>query len=173
MTDVPDHGPHAGDGTGDTDETDAIHDPLASDWLRGEDEDAASGPPDPTLAEALPGLARIGLRAGLRTLAWMAGETRSTGEAVAAAVAEGQSPVPVVRDAGLEAWEAVARGLGRDDAGGDETGPGDAPGGPGPDRGTRRPTRSSGPGGPPCSTAPPTSGTAPTRTRPSPTSSTT
>ncbi|MCB9374106.1 MAG: DUF4393 domain-containing protein [Microthrixaceae bacterium] len=37
--------------------------------------------------------------------------------------------MPVVRDAGLEAWEAVARGLGRDDAGGDETGPGDAPGG--------------------------------------------
>jgi len=75
--------------------------------------------PEPTLVEALPGLARIGMRAGLRTLAWMANETLTTGEAVVTAVAEGESPVPVVRDATRDAWTAVARSLGADAEGED------------------------------------------------------
>lgn len=78
------------------------------------DRDAA---PDPTLIEALPGLARIGMRAGMRTLAWMANETLTTGEEIVSAVAEGESPVPVVREATREAWSAVARSLGADEAG--------------------------------------------------------
>jgi len=71
-----------------------------------------AGAPDPTLIEALPGLARIGVRAGLRTLAWMANETITTSEEIVSAVAEGESPVPVVREATRDAWTAVARSLG-------------------------------------------------------------
>lgn len=80
------------------------------------DQPGADAPPDPTLYEALPGLARIGLRAGFRTLAWMANETLSTGEEIVGAVAEGESPIPVVREAGHEAWTMVARSLGLEDA---------------------------------------------------------
>lgn len=72
--------------------------------------------PDPTLIEALPGLARIGMRAGIRTLVWMANETITTGEEIVSAVAEGESPVPVVREATREAWGAVARSLGADES---------------------------------------------------------
>ena len=86
-----------------------------------EDERARARPragdaPDPTLIEALPGLARIGMRAGIRTLAWMANETITTGEEIVSAVAEGESPVPVVREATREAWGAVARSLGADES---------------------------------------------------------
>ena len=84
---------------------------------------------DPTLLEALPGLARIGARAGFRTLAWMANETLTTGEEIVSAVAEGESPVPVVREATREAWGAVARSLGTDDPAG-----GSRPGSPRADR---------------------------------------
>lgn len=80
-----------------------------------------AGTPDPTLIEALPGLARIGVRAGLRTLAWMTNETITTSEAIVSAVAEGESPVPVVRDATRDAWTAVARSLGADAEGADAT----------------------------------------------------
>lgn len=80
------------------------------------DQPGADAPPDPTLYEALPGLARIGLRAGFRTLAWMANETLSTGEEIVGAVAEGESPIPVVREAGHEAWTMVTRSLGLEDA---------------------------------------------------------
>ena len=83
---------------------DDVHDP---------DRDAPdTGEPDPTLYEALPGLARIGLRAGFRTLAWMANETLTTGEQVVNAVAEGESPIPVVRESSRDAWEMVARSFG-------------------------------------------------------------
>lgn len=90
----------------------------------GEDRRAGTRPgggdtADPTLIEALPGLARIGMRAGIRTLAWMANETITTGEEIVSAVAEGESPVPVVREATREAWGAVARSLGADEAVGD------------------------------------------------------
>ena len=79
-------------------------------------------PPDPTLYEALPGLARIGLRAGFRTLAWMANETLSTGEEIVSAVAEGESPIPVVREASHDAWTMVARSLGLEDDDADPAG---------------------------------------------------
>ena len=88
--------------------------PTDDDTL-GADAHDAGEPPDPTLYEALPGLARIGLRAGFRTLAWMANETLTTGEEILGAVAEGESPIPVVREAGHEAWTMVARSLGLED----------------------------------------------------------
>lgn len=86
-------------------------------------EDAGDGPPDPTLYEALPGLARIGLRAGFRTLAWMANETLTTGEQVVNAVAEGESPIPVVRESSRDAWAMVARSFGLEDDDADPTAP--------------------------------------------------
>lgn len=86
------------------------------------DHGAGDDPREPTIAETLPGLARIGFRAGLRTLQWAANETLTTGEAIASSVAEGQSPVPVVREAGHEAWTMVARTLGLDDGEDDDEG---------------------------------------------------
>lgn len=95
-------------------------DPTPDDPTRDDPHDDTPGTdashPDPTLLEALPGLARIGMRAGMRTLAWMANETITTSEEIVSAVAEGESPVPVVRDATRDAWTAVARSLGVDDA---------------------------------------------------------
>lgn len=79
-------------------------------------------PPEPTLYEALPGLARIGLRAGFRTLAWMANETLTTGEQVVSAVADGESPIPVVRESSRDAWAMVARSFGIEDDDADPAG---------------------------------------------------
>lgn len=93
----------------------------SSDDVQDADGDAGDATPDPTLYEALPGLARIGLRAGFRTLAWMANETLTTGEQVVNAVAEGESPIPVVRESSRDAWAMVARSFGLEDDDADPT----------------------------------------------------
>lgn len=89
------------------DHTDDHDRPGADDPEHG---DAGDGPQP--LYEALPGLARIAAGAGWRTLRWMTTESLTTGEAVVAAVADGQSPLPVVRAATHEAWSAVTHTLG-------------------------------------------------------------
>lgn len=81
-----------------------------------EDQDAPLAPraaaDDPRIVETLPGLARIAAGAGWRTLHWMASETIHTGEEIVNAVAEGESPVPVVRGATHDAWTMVSQSLG-------------------------------------------------------------
>lgn len=96
---------HHGDGSGDGDRSgDARPDDVES----GRDEHDGQQ----RLYEALPGLARIAAGAGWRTLHWMTAETLTTGEAVVAAVADGQSPLPAVRAATHEAWSSLAHTLG-------------------------------------------------------------
>lgn len=110
MTDIHDH---ADDPT-DADDPTGADDP-ASDETPGRRDEATTRRvtgDDPRIVETLPGLARIAASAGWRTLHWMASETIHTGEEIVNAVAEGESPVPVMRDATHEAWSAVTHGLG-------------------------------------------------------------